>query len=158
MDFVFEILCFAGLLLLKELPKEEFLPEDFPAHAPQVPPLPQCPHLEQLVQAAQLAEPVHLPSWPTLSLALKQEFKINALKVIMMKGISFFMVISLVIVLQCHQKFITVVINFIQVAQQDFFSGFLSIMEGFQVFVIRIEMESAERFPVVVIQQDPEIR
>lgn len=158
MDFVFEILCFAGLLLLKELPKDEFLPEDFPAHVPQVPPLPQCPHLEQLVQAAQLAEPVHLPSWPTLSLALKQEFKINALKVIMMKGISFFIVISLVIVLQCHQKFITVVINFIQGTQEDFFTGFLPIMESFKVFVACIEAEPADRFPIIIVQQNPEVR
>lgn len=158
LDFDFEVLCFLELLFLEELPEDELLPEDPPPQTPQDPPLLQCPHPEQLEHAEQLAEPVHLPSWPTLSLALKQEFKINTLKVIMMKGISFFMVISLVIVLQGHQEFITVIINFIQRAQQDFFAGFLSVMEGFQIFVICIKMKPAERFTVVVVQQDPEIR
>lgn len=158
MDFAFGALCFSDLCLLEELPEDELLPEDFPVHAPQLPPLPQCPHLEQVVQAEHGAEPVHLPSWPTLSLALKQEFKINALKVIMMKAISFFMVIDLVVVLQGHQEFITVIINFIQATQQYFFTGFLSVMEGFQVFVVCVKMEPAERFAVVVVQQDSEIR
>lgn len=83
---VSEAFDFLGLLFFVDRPDEP------PLQTPQVPPPLQCPHREQFEQAVQYAEPVHLPSCPTLSLALKQEFKKNKLSVIMMNGISFLMV------------------------------------------------------------------
>ena len=63
--FVYDLEFVFFVFLVNVYPElKKLLPDKLPLQTPQVPPDPQCPHLEQLEPAEQLAEPVHLPSCP----------------------------------------------------------------------------------------------